>query len=57
MADLIEFQIEIVGRFREMRRNYLDNVRKIKDIAKDVFGNRLLSVYVFGALLRAKKDQ
>jgi predicted nucleotidyltransferase len=54
MADLIDFQIEIVRRFREMRRNYLDNVRKIKDLAKDVFGKRLLSVYVFGSVVEGK---
>lgn len=55
MADLIDFQIEIVRRFREMRRNYVDNVRKIKDFAKDVFGSRLLSVYVFGSVVEGKE--
>lgn len=55
MADLIDFQIEIVRRFREMRRNYLYNVRKIKDLAKDVFGDRLLSVYVFGSVVEGKE--
>jgi len=55
MADLIDFQIEIVRRFREMRRNYVYNVRKIKDFAKDVFGSRLLSVYVFGSVVEGKE--
>jgi len=54
MATLTDFQIEIVKRFRELRKNYIKNVEKIKDLAKDVFGEKLLSVYVFGSVVEGK---
>jgi len=54
MAGLIDSQIEIVKRFREMRRNYYENARKIKDFASEIFGKRLVSVYVFGSVIEGK---
>jgi len=56
MAKLTDIQIEIIRKFREIRRNYVDNTRRIKDLAKEVFGNRLVSVYVFGSVIEGKDE-
>jgi len=54
MVTLMDIQLEIVKRFRELRRDYVKNVKKIKDLAKEIFGERLLSVYVFGSVVEGK---
>ncbi len=55
MVTLTDFQIETVKRFRELRKNYVENVRRIKDLAKEIFGENLLSVYVFGSVVEGSE--
>lgn len=55
MVTLTDFQIETVKRFRELRKNYVENVRRIKDLAKEIFGEKLLSVYVFGSVIEGRE--
>ncbi len=55
MATLTDIQIEIVKKFRELRRDYIKNVRKIKELAREIFGEKLLSVYVFGSVVEGEE--
>ncbi|WP_456330147.1 nucleotidyltransferase domain-containing protein [Archaeoglobus sp.] len=55
MVTLTDFQIETVKRFKELRKNYAENVKRIKDLAKEVFGENLLSVYVFGSVVEGSE--
>ncbi len=54
MVTLTDVQLDIVKRFKELRKNYMENVRKIKNVAKRIFDNRFVAVYVFGSVISGK---
>ena len=54
MADLIDLQIGIVRKFKEMRKNYLKYAKIIKETAEKHFDN-FIDLYVFGSVVKGEE--
>ena len=54
MVSLIDIQIEIVRKFKEMRREYLKYAKMIKEVAEQHFSN-LVAVYVLGSVVKGEE--
>ncbi|ADC66419.1 DNA polymerase beta domain protein region [Ferroglobus placidus DSM 10642] len=54
MVSLIDIQMEVVKKLKEMRRSYLKYAKIIKDLAEETFSN-LIDVYVFGSVVRGEE--
>ena len=54
MVGLVDIQLEIVRKFKEMRENYLKYVKVIKEVAENHFEG-LIDVYVFGSVVRGEE--
>jgi predicted nucleotidyltransferase len=54
MAGIIKHKKEIIEKYQEFRRNYLEYAKIIKNIAKEVFQENFLKIIVFGSILSKK---
>lgn len=52
MVSLMDIQMEVVRKFEEFRKDFIEHARKIKEIALEIFGDA--NVYVFGSVVRGE---